>query len=196
MTFRHKKLAGIGLAIASSLMLAGCYDDGYGYSGVSVGYGSGGYYGYDDYAYGAPGYYGWYDNFYYPGSGYYIYDRGGKRHRWNDRQRRYWEGRREAWRGHRGGDGQARNWPGRRDDNRQVRNGPGCGSDGRWQGRTGNDRPATTGFGNRVSRQDGGARSWSGRGEARGWSGRGEAVQSATPSGDRGGRTRGGRRGD
>jgi len=80
------------LAVASALALGACgYDDGYGYgySRVSVGYG-----------YAAP--YGWYDGYYYPGSGYWLYDRGGYRHRWNDDQRRYWDGRR----------GQAGNWRG------------------------------------------------------------------------------------
>ena len=87
-------LAAVGLV--GVIALGGCgYDDGY-YGGVSVGSGyyGGGYY--DDYwgrGY-QPSYYGWYDGFYYPGSGYYVYDRGGRRHRWNDGHRRYWEGRR------------------------------------------------------------------------------------------------------
>jgi hypothetical protein len=97
-------LAAIGLAGVTAL--GGCaYDDGY-YGGVSVGSGyyGGGYY--DDYW--GPGYYGptygWYNDYYYPGSGYYVYDRGGRRHRWNEGQQRYWEGRRgqaqqgEHWR--------------------------------------------------------------------------------------------------
>jgi hypothetical protein len=120
------------LAVAASCGLAACsYDDGYGYGGMSVGYGSG-YYGsyYDDYydpyyggyGYGYPSYYGWYGGYYYPGTGYYVYDRGGHRHRWNDRQRRHWEGRRDraerdgSWsrdRGGRSGDG---NWSGYRRD--------------------------------------------------------------------------------
>lgn len=97
----HRFLAAIGLA--GALALGGCaYDDGY-YGGVSVGTGyyGGGYY--DDYwgpGYYRPGFYsGWYDGFYYPGSGYYIYDRSGHRHRWNDSQRRYWESRRDVRRG-------------------------------------------------------------------------------------------------
>ena len=67
------------LAAAATLGLSACtYDDGYGYGGLSVGYGSAGYYdpyyggyGYGDYGYGygAPSYYGWYDNYYYPGIG-------------------------------------------------------------------------------------------------------------------------------
>jgi hypothetical protein len=80
--------------------------------GVSVGYGNQGYYDpyYDPYGYRYGGYgsryygtrygypyggygypYGWYDGFYYPGAGYYVYDRSGSRHRWTDRQRRHWE---------------------------------------------------------------------------------------------------------
>lgn len=77
-------------ALAGLLALGGCsaYDDGYGYGGVSLGYGSGYY---DPWYYGR---YGWYDGFYYPGSGYFIYDRHGQRHRWNNHHRRYWESRR------------------------------------------------------------------------------------------------------
>lgn len=93
------RIASALLALTACAGLAGCAYPGYG--GVSVGYGSGGYY--DDYGYyGAP-YYGWYDGYYYPGAGYYIYDRGGHRHKWNDHHRRYWEGRgrgrdgREHW---------------------------------------------------------------------------------------------------
>ncbi|MFY9350858.1 MAG: peptidase, partial [Sphingobium sp.] len=124
---RRRLMALAGLA--GAFALSGCYDDGYGYGGVSVGtgyYGNGGYYGggYDPYwgpGYAGAGYYGWYDGFYYPGSGYYVYDRGGRRHRWNDGQRRYWEGRR--WEGRR--DGQ---WSGRRPDG------------DRWRGRDRNWR--------------------------------------------------------
>ena len=79
------------IAIAA-LGLAGCssyYDDGYGYgyNRVAVSYGN----------YHRP-YYGWYDNYYYPGTGYYLYDRYGSRHRWNDRYRNYWESRRPSGR--------------------------------------------------------------------------------------------------
>lgn len=96
-------MAKSGLVLASLLALSACYEDGYGYGGLSVGTG-GGYYGYDD-PYYRPGYgYGWYDGFYYPGNGYWVYDRGGNRHRWNDSQRRYWEARRD-----------------RRDDRRDIR---------------------------------------------------------------------------
>lgn len=90
------QLRNIVIGASAALVLAGCssYDDGYGYGygGVSLGYNSGGYY--DDGYYG--GYGGWYNGFYYPGTGYYVYDRRGARHRWNDSQRRYFEGRRYA----------------------------------------------------------------------------------------------------
>jgi len=104
--------------LASTLALGGCAYDDYGYGGVNVGYG-GGYYG-DAYGYGgAP--YGWYDDYYYPGSGYWLYDRGGRRHRWDDNHRRYWEHRRQEagnhWRGPR-----TRPWR------------PGMGDGDHWQG--------------------------------------------------------------
>lgn len=108
------RLRNVALIAAASLGLTACaYDDGYGYGGVSMGWGNGygGYgdpyygdygYGYGGYGgYGYPSYYGWYSGFYYPGSGYWVYDRGGHRHRWNDHQRRYWEGRRGNNQGHR-----------------------------------------------------------------------------------------------
>lgn len=101
---------------AASVGLTGCvgFDPYGGFGGVSVGYGNGyGYgdqYGYGDpygygygsgygspygsYGYGAP-YYGWYDDYYYPGTGYYVYNRTGSRYRWNDTQRRYWESHRD-----------------------------------------------------------------------------------------------------
>jgi hypothetical protein len=86
---------------------------GYGYGGVSVGYGSGysPYYGgYNSPYYGgyySPGYYGyrnypygWNNGFYYPGRGIYVYDRHHRAYRWNQTQRRYWEGRRSNWNNH------------------------------------------------------------------------------------------------
>jgi len=101
------------LGVAAVLALGGCssHGDRYGHGYGRVGYGN--YYG---------SYYGWYGDRYYPGVGYYVYDRRGSRHRWNDRQRRYWEARRdryhhrewrENWSGYRGRDG--RSWRPRRD---------------------------------------------------------------------------------
>lgn len=78
----------------------------YGGSGVSVGINSGYYdpyydgygYGYSRARYGYTPYWGWYDGFYYPGTGYYVYDIYRRPHRWNDRQRRYWTDRLRSYR--------------------------------------------------------------------------------------------------
>ena len=113
------RLRTAAVALVAGIGLAGCMTP-YGYNGVSVGVGSGGYYdpyygggygygggypaygagygygaGYPGYGYGYAPYYGWYDDFYYPGSGYYVYDRYRRPHRWTDAQRRYWESCRE-----------------------------------------------------------------------------------------------------
>jgi hypothetical protein len=86
------------LALVAAVGLTACSSSnygrhGYGYSRVGVGVG-----------YASP-YYGWYDGFYYPGTGYYVYDRHGSRHRWRDSDRRHWGGR------HHGGD-RHDNWSG------------------------------------------------------------------------------------
>lgn len=76
--------------------------DGYGYSGVGVGYGDAGYYG-DPYGgggygyAGTPGYYGWYGDYYYPGTGAVVYDRYRRARPWNADQQRYWQARRGGW---------------------------------------------------------------------------------------------------
>lgn len=118
------------LAASAALGLSACVtDDGYGYG--SVGYGSG--------YYGDP-YWGWYDGFYYPGTGYYLYDNDGRRHRWSDSHRRYWEGRRGNHRSNRP------NWSGFRNRDGQVGQQPGVtrpaapeGRD-RWRGGRSRDR--------------------------------------------------------
>lgn len=83
------------------------YGYGYPYGGVSVGYGNGyyspyygsGYYGSRyGYGYGYP--YGWYNGFYYPGTGFYVYDRYNRPHRWTRSQQRYWQNRRSTWQQH------------------------------------------------------------------------------------------------
>ena len=57
---------------------------------ASIGYGSGYGLGYGmGYGYGSP-YYGWYDGFYYPGTGYYVYDTYRRPRVWTDAQRVYW----------------------------------------------------------------------------------------------------------
>jgi hypothetical protein len=112
------RLRAVALALGVSVTLGACAYDDYGYGYGGIGYGAGYYddyydgYGYGGgYGYGYPSYYGWFDGFYYPGIGIYVYDRSGHRHRWSDRHRRYWEGRRgsnwshhrEQWDGYRGG---------------------------------------------------------------------------------------------
>ena len=109
---RALRLRTAAILLAAGVGLSGCatYSPfGYG-SGVSVSYGDRYYDPYYDryssygsrYAYGyAP--YGWYDGFYYPGAGYYVYDRYRRPYYWNDYQRRYWTVRqkdpsvREVW---------------------------------------------------------------------------------------------------
>ena len=115
----------ISLVAASAMALGGCAYDGlglgmgygpYGYSSygygspyygsgyysyggpsISVGIGSGygGYPYYGGYGYGSP-YYGWYDDYYYPGTGYYVYDSYRRPHMWSDSQRSYWTRRRQS----------------------------------------------------------------------------------------------------
>jgi hypothetical protein len=125
----------LGLTLGLGLAVAGC-TDGYGYSGVSLGYG-GGYYddpyydgGYGGYGYGgygyAPSYFGWYGDYYYPGSGAYVYDRYRRPYRWNDSQRRYWQGRRGNYRGSGG------NWGGFDRDHDRGDGNWNRGSGGNW----------------------------------------------------------------
>jgi hypothetical protein len=46
---------------------------------------------------------GWYNNFFYPGYGFYLFDRGGRRFDMDNYYRRYWGGQRhEYWRQYRG----------------------------------------------------------------------------------------------
>jgi hypothetical protein len=108
------RLRTLAFAFLATAGLSACAEGygGYGYSGVSVGYGSPGWcdpyyfdcryyggYGYGAYGFGEP-YWGWWGNYYYPGVGFYIYDSYGRRYPWDERYRRYWEGRRGTW-GHR-----------------------------------------------------------------------------------------------
>ena len=97
----------ISLVAAGALALGGCsygglglgvgygdpYYGGYGY-GSPYGYGGSyygsGYYGGSSYGY-SP--YGWYDNYYYPGSGYYVYDNNRHARVMTDRERAYWMAR-------------------------------------------------------------------------------------------------------
>jgi hypothetical protein len=66
------------------------YGAGYGYGSpyYGIGYGAG---------YGSP-YYGWYDNYYYPGTGYYVYDVNRRPYPMTTTQRQYWSTRSPALR--------------------------------------------------------------------------------------------------
>ena len=78
------------------------YGSGYGRSGVSVSIGTGyGGYGYGSPYYGGYGYnspFGWYNNYYYPGTGYYVYDRYRRPYSMTTTQRNYWASRSPALR--------------------------------------------------------------------------------------------------
>ena len=108
---RILRLRSVAIILAAGVGLGGCatYSPfGYG-SGVSVSYGNRGYYdpyyggysryGYSPYGYGAgygygySPYYGWHNGFYYPGSGYYVYDRFRRPRVLTDAERQYWSQR-------------------------------------------------------------------------------------------------------
>jgi hypothetical protein len=116
MLMTRSRLLIAAIAATGAAALSGCatYDPyGRSYSGVSIGVGTGGYYGgyggyggYSDYGYGGYGggygygypsygyaspYGGWYNNYYYPGTGVYVYDRNRRSYRMSDAQRRYWQ---------------------------------------------------------------------------------------------------------
>ena len=97
------RIRAAALTVAATIGLSACMSP-YGYGGVGVGYGNGYYDGYGGYpsygagygsGYGYQPYWGWYDNYYYPGTGYYVYDRYRRPYRWDDDHRRHWEGRRQ-----------------------------------------------------------------------------------------------------
>ena len=83
------RIRAAALTVVASIGLSACTTP-YGYGGVGVGYGSG----YDPY-YGYEPYWGWYDGYYYPGTGYYVYDRYRRAYPWSDHHRHHWEERRE-----------------------------------------------------------------------------------------------------
>lgn len=197
-------LAGATLGLGGCTMLGG-------YGGLDVGYNDG-YYdsGYGDPYYGdsyyGNSYYGWYDGYYYPGTGYYLYDRAGSRHRWNDRHRRYWEARRgnrqgrENWSNYRRDGDRDGRWDGRRDGDRDGRwDGRRDGTrDGRWDGRRDGNRDGRW-DGRRDGDRNDGRQDWrrgrsgdqtrgtsQGQGQGQGWRGRGRSDQgtaAATPRG-------------
>lgn len=95
----------LALTIAAGASLTACTDygyGGYGYSSVAVGIGGPVGYADDWYdpSWGDP-YWGWHRGYYYPGTGYYVYDRYRRPYRWNGYQQRYWQGRHHGWRGDR-----------------------------------------------------------------------------------------------
>lgn len=83
---------GMGLGYGSPYYGSGYGSPYYGYGYSSPYYGSYGYGGYGSYYGGYGGYmpYGWYDDYYYPGSGYYVYDSYRQPHIWTNTQQRYW----------------------------------------------------------------------------------------------------------
>lgn len=148
------------LLIAATAALGACTAyDGYGGTRVSVGYSSGGYY---PYGYSRYPYYGWYDGFYYPGTGYYIYDDYGRRYRWSDRHRHYWEGRRGHYRDHHD------NWGGyRRDRDGRYRDRDYRNDQRRGEWRRSPDDPRSVTGERRSDRGEARAERRSNRGEAR-----------------------------
>jgi hypothetical protein len=121
------RLRAAAVLLASGFVLSACaYGDGYGYGngGVSVGYGSRGCDPYWDDCYYGQGYdpwYGWYGDYYYPGIGFYVFDRFGRRYTWSDDHRRYWEGRRNRWGERNWNDRRWERWEGYRGDGRDYR---------------------------------------------------------------------------
>lgn len=91
--------------LVSGMSLGGCatYGDGYGFGYGSHRYGGYGYSGYGpsiSIGIGTGNYYGWNGGYYYPGTGYYVYDRYRRPYRWNGYQQRYWTDRQNYWRHH------------------------------------------------------------------------------------------------
>ena len=95
----YNPYAGTGVSVG--IGNAGYYDPYYSGYGSQYGYGYGspyGYgYGYSPYGYGAgygySPYYGWHNGYYYPGTGYYVYDRDRRRRTLTPAERAYWEQR-------------------------------------------------------------------------------------------------------
>lgn len=125
---RFNKVVLAAAALTATMGLSAC-NDGYGYGGVGLGYNSAAW---DPYYGGYTGdpYWGWNNDYYYPGTGYYVFDRSNRRYRWNAQQRGYWQGRSQGWRGaHREIRPMWRDYG--------VRGGPGIGGRGSFGGRSG-----------------------------------------------------------
>lgn len=169
--WRGKLIARIAALGAATMALSACYydagaglgyyDDGYDYGGYDYGrYDCDPYSPFDRY-YDCDyrgGFYnigyrgGWYQDYWYPGYGFYIFDRGGRRYKMYDNHRRYWAGRRYEWYRDRnkrrdGGYGWRNGEDNRRDGERRRdgwRN-----DDNRREGWRGNDRRRGDGRGDR-----------------------------------------------
>src|SRR3954467_3117347 len=154
------RLRNLVLIAAGAAGLSACadYGNGYGYGGMSVGYGTAGYCDpyysdcYAGYGYGA-GYgdpwYGWWGDYYYPGIGFFVFDSYGRRYRWNDNQRHYWEGRRGHWGNRNWNDQSWQRWDGYRQQ----------GGQGNWSGQNRNWNGGTRNWQNGSQGQNG-ARGW------------------------------------
>jgi hypothetical protein len=182
--------AGVGL---------GYYDDGYGYNAYDCDPYSpfdsyydcdyrGGFY---NFGFGG----GWYQDYWYPGHGFYIFDRLGHRHHMHDHHRRYWGQRRHEWyRLHHGRRGDGRGWS-HNEGERRYGDGRGWHDGERRDGYRDSDRRRDDGTGRRdrwrggdqggqygtnpnpaIGSTDG--QSWRRRGEVRRGEGRSEGRRS------------------
>ena len=89
------------VALAAGLSLSACAYGGFGTSyGGYGGYGNYGYGGGVSVGYSSSPYWGWNNGYYYPGTGYYVYDSYRRPYRWNRYQQSYWTGRQTTWRSH------------------------------------------------------------------------------------------------
>jgi hypothetical protein len=202
MTGMRAKLAVRIAALGAATMgLSACYYD----AGVGLGYYDDGYSYYDD-SYGCDpyspfdsyydcdyggGFYnigfggGWYQDYWYPGYGFYIFDRGGRRYNMHDNHRRYWGGRRHEWyREHHGRRGD-HDGKGRRDGHRNY-NGSGQHDGQVADGRRGGRNPGAVGNGQNPNWQrdrNSDDRRGDGRGQRRrDWSQNGrDAAQQVPP---------------
>ena len=86
----------VSFALAAGLSLGACST----YGGYGGGYGSYGTSSRVSVGYSNSPYWGWNDGYYYPGTGYYVYDSYRRPYRWNQVQQRYWSGRQSVWRSH------------------------------------------------------------------------------------------------
>ena len=115
----NRRIRGALVALAASAGLAACTNMGP-FGGVGVGIGSqyGNPYGYSPYGYGYGSpygsyyggypYFGWHNGFYYPGSGYWVYDPDGHPSPITEDQRNYWSNMLAKFREKRGANAEAK----------------------------------------------------------------------------------------